>query len=54
MIIAAWGTNGEFMQRDEQVKSLLWNTPLYCLRKTKAGHPEHPLYVPYETTPILL
>lgn len=47
IIVAAWGTKGEFLGRDEEVKKLL--PGLRCLRKTKAGHPEHPLYVPYET-----
>lgn len=52
LIVAAWGTKGGFMSRDKQVLKLLPN--LVCLRKTKDGHPEHPLYVPYETQPINL
>ncbi len=46
IIVAAWGVNGAFMGRDEEVKKILDN--LMCLRKTKDGYPEHPLYVPYE------
>ena len=48
-IIAAWGVNGEHMARNEQVLKLLGRVE--CLRTTKYGHPEHPLYVPYEVTP---
>ncbi len=49
IIVAAWGVNGEHMGRDEEVLKLL--DGMECLRTTKAGHPEHPLYVPYEVTP---
>ena len=45
IIVAAWGTNGAFLGRDEEALKLL--DDLQCLRKTKGGHPEHPLYVPY-------
>jgi hypothetical protein len=48
IIVAAWGVNGEHMGRDEEVLKLL--DGVECLRTTKAGHPEHPLYVPYEVT----
>lgn len=50
MIVAAWGTKGEFMGRDVEVLKLL-PTELHRLRRTKHGHPEHPLYVPYEKQP---
>jgi hypothetical protein len=48
IIVAAWGVNGEHMGRDVEVLKLL--DGVECLRTTKAGHPEHPLYVPYEVT----
>lgn len=48
-IIAAWGVNGGFMARDTEVLKLI--DGVECLRLTKHGFPEHPLYVPYETTP---
>ncbi len=47
--VAAWGAlitrarAGE--ERVERIKRDL--SPLYCLGKTKAGHPKHPLYLPY-------
>jgi hypothetical protein len=47
VIVAAWGVNGQFMGRDEEVLKLL--DDVQCLRTTKDGHPEHPLYVPYDT-----
>lgn len=50
LTIAAWGTKGTLNGRDAQVKALLGN--LSCLRRTKAGHPEHPLYIPAHTKPI--
>jgi hypothetical protein len=48
-IIAAWGVNGEFLSRDEEVLKLI--DGVECLRRTKHGFPEHPLYVPYDTKP---
>lgn len=48
VIVAAWGVNGQHMGRDVEVLKLL--NDLQCLRTTKDGHPEHPLYVPYDTT----
>lgn len=45
IIVACWGVNGQHMGRDQEVMKLLDN--MECLRLTQAGHPEHPLYVPY-------
>lgn len=49
LIVAAWGTQGTHLGRDRQVAQLL--PRLHCLRETKAGHPEHPLYVPGNDRP---
>ena len=46
VIVAAWGTNGTYQRRDMAVRAML--PALCCLRLTKAGHPEHPLYLPGE------
>lgn len=46
VIVAAWGINGEHMARDKDVLKLI--DRVECLRVTKHGHPEHPLYVPYD------
>jgi hypothetical protein len=54
VVIAAWGTNGVHLFRNIRVKRAMTENgiELKCLRKTKAGHPEHPLYVPADTVPI--
>lgn len=55
MVIAAWGTKGSLLCQDLTVRQWLAgiNVQLHCLRKTKEGHPEHPLYLPKSTKPIL-
>jgi len=50
LTIAAWGTHGNYLNRDKQVIELL--DVLYCLRKTKDGFPSHPLYLPSTLKPI--
>jgi hypothetical protein len=51
-IIVAWGTKGRLMGRDRAVMRLLKGRAVECLRKTKDGHPEHPLYVPGTIKPL--
>lgn len=43
LVIAAWGVNGTFLGRNDEVRALV--DGLQCLGKTKDGHPRHPLYV---------
>ena len=50
IVIAAWGINGSFLQRDQEVISLVPNK--HVLRITKKGHPAHPLYLPKNITPV--
>jgi hypothetical protein len=50
--IAAWGTNGMFMNRNEAVLKLL-PRPLHCLTITQGGHPHHPLRLAKSLTPQL-
>lgn len=46
LIVGAWGNHGAHRGRDKEVLELIrW--PIWCLRTTKPGQPEHPLYVPY-------
>lgn len=46
-VVAAWGTSGCYMARDDAVLRLLARTvDLYCLGATRCGCPRHPLYVP--------
>lgn len=50
LTIAAWGVHGTHLGRDSYITSLIKG--MKCLRKTAAGHPEHPLYMPGDTKPI--
>jgi len=52
-IIAAWGTNGEYLKRGSAVKDLLTKTKktICHLGLSKAGHPKHPLYISYLQKP---
>jgi hypothetical protein len=52
LIVAAWGVNGIYRKRDEQVLQLLPETVM-CLRQTKSGQPQHPLYLPAWMRPFL-
>ena len=53
-IIAAWGVHGEHQDQGPRIARLLakYETPVYHLGLTKAGHPRHPLYVSYAQKPI--
>ena len=53
MIICAWGTKGNHLGQDKKVIKALKEkgNKLYCLRKTKDGHPSHPLYLPQNLKP---
>ncbi|MEL7099364.1 MAG: DUF1643 domain-containing protein [Pseudomonadota bacterium] len=52
-VIAAWGTHGAHLERGAYVADLLATTgvPLFHLGLSKAGHPRHPLYLPYTQQP---
>ncbi|TMM52357.1 DUF1643 domain-containing protein [Sulfitobacter sabulilitoris] len=52
-IIAAWGTHGAHLERGRDVALLLARSgrPLFHLGLSKAGHPKHPLYLPYTQQP---
>ena len=50
IVVAAWGTNGTFLRRDEEVVALI--PDLYVLRLTKDGYPSHPLYLPRTLKPV--
>ena len=54
-IVAAWGTHGAHLDRGLTVERLLRATglPLHVLGLTKAGHPQHPLYIGYDRQPVL-
>src|SRR5262249_55544994 len=50
LVVAAWGTHGAFKDRARDVIEQI--PDLHCLRTTKSGMPEHPLYLPKALTPI--
>ncbi len=52
-VICAWGTHGAYLDRGAAVERLVrasGATPSH-LGLTQAGHPRHPLYVPYSQAP---
>lgn len=52
--IAAWGVHGVHLDRNTAVMHLFseHKCPLHVLGLTKAGHPRHPLYMPYSAQPV--
>lgn len=51
-IVLAWGTKGELLGRDSEVKKMLPSfARVYCLDRSKDGHPKHPLYIPANCEP---
>lgn len=53
-MVAAWGNRGAFRDRDRVVIRLLFDRGgvIYCLGRTRAGQPRHPLYVKGDAVPI--
>lgn len=60
LTIAAWGVHGIFLDRALSVlrlriglgsKQVPLGADLWCLGRTRHGHPRHPLYVPGEVKP---
>ena len=49
IIVAAWGNDGTYLGRDQEIKNLL--PDLYFLKLTKDGNPAHPLYLLSTLTP---
>jgi hypothetical protein len=51
LVIAAWGINGGYLDRDKKVFAQLRSAgvKLQCLRVSNEGFPYHPLYLPWAT-----
>ncbi len=49
IVIAAWGVDGQFLERGKVVQQMI--QPLHYLRLTKGGYPGHPLYLPKTLIP---
>ena len=54
LVIAAWGVHATLGGRDRVVRESLEREgiALHALRRTRDGHPGHPLYVPAATRPM--
>lgn len=50
LVVAAWGNDGSYLGRSEQVKELLSN--IHCLKINKSGEPAHPLYQKADMKPV--
>ena len=50
VIIAAWGNDGVFLNRSEEIRSLI--PEINVLKFNKSGEPAHPLYLKSTLTPI--
>ncbi|MGT2943235.1 DUF1643 domain-containing protein [Streptococcus constellatus] len=50
LIVACWGNNGTYMNREKVITELVPN--LYCLQKNKNGTPHHPLRPPRNIHPV--
>jgi hypothetical protein len=55
LVVAAWGNNGTYLSRDTVAQALATKAGvnLFCLRTTKNGNPEHPLYLPKNLKSII-
>ena len=51
-VICAWGTHAALNDRQNQIRALLKDRPLYYLKLTKDGFPSHPLYLKSDLVPI--
>lgn len=51
IVICAWGSHGDWMDRDREVYCMLKKRgfPLHSFGLTKHGHPKHPLYLHRDT-----
>jgi hypothetical protein len=48
LLVLAWGATGGFVYQKMLFLDRFGKHPWKCLGVTKAGHPKHPLYIPYK------
>ncbi len=54
LVVAAWGTKSPIAERASKVIAIKTRYhDLHCLKRTKAGHPEHPLYLKKTLSPTI-
>lgn len=55
-IIAGWGAHGRYRNASSIIMMEVERVgrTIYCLERTKAGQPKHPLYIGYDKTPVPL
>lgn len=52
LVVAAWGVNGRFRERDKAICAMI--PGLHCFRLSqKTRMPEHPLYLPGDLRPVI-
>lgn len=53
IVICAWGTHGNYLDRGKQVLAMLHSAGIqpHCLQLNADGTPKHPLYVGYNVQP---
>ena len=52
IVIGAWGNDGSFLKRSNQVLNLIPN--LHYLKLNKSGEPAHPLYLSSKLKPVAM
>lgn len=52
LILAGWGTHGNYQSRGQEVTTLMETRPLVCLGVNKDGTPKHPLYLRSDAMPV--
>jgi hypothetical protein len=53
LVVAAWGAAPWAQKRAREVMNYFVSVDFHCIRKTKLGAPEHPLYLPGDLKPTM-
>lgn len=52
IVVAAWGNDGNFLNRSSEVREMIPN--LHYLKMNKSGEPAHPLYLKADLKPVAM